>query len=114
MDLQVGNRELSPRNVVSGLLEDSGEAISGVCKKCGKIRRGMGSAKEDKENMVVVWLQEVGCDLKIATLPAKKESLHVSPELPPELGPTRPSCRGRGACSASRSGAFARQLEGSF
>lgn len=64
--------------------------------------------------MVVVWLQEVDCDLKIATLPAKKESLPVSPELPPELGPTRPSCCDRGGCSASQSGAFGRQLEGSF
>lgn len=51
--------------------------------------------------MIMVWLQ-VDCDLKIATLPAKKESLHVSPELPPELGPTRPSCRDRGSCSLGR------------
>lgn len=71
----------------------------------GKVGREMGRAKENKE----MWLW-FGCrstvTSKIATLPAKKESLPVSPELPPELGPTRPSCYDRGVCSASRSGAF--------
>ena len=43
-------------------------------------------------------VQEVDCDLKIATLPAKKESLPVTPELPTELGPTRPSFCDRGGC----------------
>lgn len=47
----------------------------------------------------MVWLQ-VDCDLKIATLPAKKESLLVTPGLASsELGPTRPSWCDRGGCS---------------
>lgn len=45
----------------------------------GSEDRGRNEQGKGRQREMVVWLHEVDCELKIATLPAKKEPLPVAP-----------------------------------